>query len=210
MEITASKNPFAKGSERASAWMGKTRSASPASVIRWRFSEALHHRSVAQTCTPTTRARKIDDVARPQPRSRTRMPGLRSRSAVSHSVSHNGFAPPLTLARTQSGLYFDARGNLGAASLRSAVIEVSSGGRNARDRHADPKRVHLYFLTSLGYFNRTGPGHLFRGCPRCKFDVSNHFEPAHQPDGLANRGVKRAFRAQQNAAHDLTNQAVED
>ena len=43
--------------------------------MRWMFSEALNHRSVAQTCTPNSRRRKIDDAARPQPRSNTLMPG---------------------------------------------------------------------------------------------------------------------------------------
>ena len=40
----------------------------------------------------------MDDTARPQPKSRTRMPGRSSTASVSHSVSHKGLAPPLTLA----------------------------------------------------------------------------------------------------------------
>ncbi len=75
------------------------------------FSEALNQRSVAQTCAPNSRLRKIDEAARPQPRSSTRMPGRKSIAAASHSLSHSGLAAPLTLARTQSGLYFAARGN---------------------------------------------------------------------------------------------------
>ncbi len=55
--------------------------------IRRRFSEASNHKSVAQTCTPNSRRRKTDDIARPHPRSRTRMPGRRSRASASHSVS---------------------------------------------------------------------------------------------------------------------------
>ena len=51
METIASKNPAANGSDRASAWTGNT---------------ALNHRSVAQTCTPNSRRRKIDDIASPQ------------------------------------------------------------------------------------------------------------------------------------------------
>src|SRR5215831_15116570 len=74
------------------------------------FSEALNHRSVAQTCTPNSRARKIDDEARPQPRSSTRIPGRRGRTVVSHSVSQSTFAPPLAFARTHSGWYCDDRG----------------------------------------------------------------------------------------------------
>ena len=42
-------------------------------------SDALNHKSVAQTWTPNSRCRKIDDAAQPQPRSRTRMPGFSSR-----------------------------------------------------------------------------------------------------------------------------------
>src|SRR3989442_2795842 len=72
MLTMASKNSAANGSDRASAWIGKTPSSTPASRIRWMFSEALNHRSVAQTCTPNSRRRKIDDDARPQPRSSTR------------------------------------------------------------------------------------------------------------------------------------------
>src|SRR6266567_555196 len=76
------------------------------------FSETLNHRSVAQTCTPNSRRRKIDDAARPQPRSSTRIPGRKSSAEVSHSVSQSEFAPPLTLARTHSGWYCEERGKL--------------------------------------------------------------------------------------------------
>ena len=104
MDTAASKKSSAKGSARASAWMGKTLSATSASRIRWRFSEALNHRSVAQTWTPNSRARKTDDAARPQPRSSTRMPGFSSRPSASHSVIHRGLAAPLTPAASHSGL----------------------------------------------------------------------------------------------------------
>src|SRR5438552_12136376 len=112
MHTMASKNSAANGSERASAWIGKTPSSTPASRIRWMFSEALNHRSVAHTCTPNSRRRKIDDDARPQPRSSTRMPGRKSIAAASHSVIQSEFAPPLTLARTHSGWYCEERGKL--------------------------------------------------------------------------------------------------
>src|SRR5579862_1764346 len=91
--------------------MGKTPLSTPAARIRLRFSLALNHRSVAQTWTPNSRCRKIDDAARPQPRSRTRMPGLKSIFSASHSVSQREFAPPLTLARIHSRSYFADRGN---------------------------------------------------------------------------------------------------
>src|SRR5258707_3350599 len=112
MHTTASKTSVAKGSDRASAWIGNTPSCSPASRIRWMVSETLNHRSVAQTCTPNSRRRKIDDAARPQPRSSTRIPGRKSSAEVSHSVSQSEFAPPLTLARTHSGWYCEERGKL--------------------------------------------------------------------------------------------------
>src|SRR2546422_499423 len=47
MHTMASKNSASNGSDRASAWIGKTPSPTPASRMRWRFSEALNHRSVA-------------------------------------------------------------------------------------------------------------------------------------------------------------------
>src|SRR5579863_5354433 len=100
----ASKKSVAKGSDHASAWTGNTLPSTLASRIRFRFSETLNHRSVAQTCTPNSRPRKIDDAARPQPRSNTRMPGFSVNDSVSHSVSHNEFAPPLALDLIHSGL----------------------------------------------------------------------------------------------------------
>ena len=51
------------------------------------------HRSVAQTSTPNSRARKIDDFARPQPKSSTRIPGRKSSCSHSHSVIHSGLLP---------------------------------------------------------------------------------------------------------------------
>src|SRR5258707_11054741 len=129
MQTTASKNSAAKGSDRASAWTGKTPSSTPASRIRWMFSDTLNQRSVAQTCTPNSRRRKIDDDARPQPRSSTRMPGRKSSAAASHSVIHSALAPPLTLAMTHSGWYFEERGNRSETSRFSKVIcDVSGHG----------------------------------------------------------------------------------
>jgi hypothetical protein len=85
------------------------------------FSETLNHRSVAQTCTPNSRRRKIDDVARPQPRSSTRMPGRKSIAVVSHSVSQSEFAAPLILDVTHSGWYFQERGKRSETSTLSEV-----------------------------------------------------------------------------------------
>jgi hypothetical protein len=65
---------------------------------------------------------KIDDAARPQPRSKTRMPGRKSNAFVSHSVNHSEFAPPLTLANIHSGLYCEDRGKLVEMNRVSKVI----------------------------------------------------------------------------------------
>src|SRR6266576_1199709 len=157
----ASKNSVAKGSDRASAWIGNTPSSTLASRIRWMFSETLNHRSVAQTCTPNSRRRKIDDAARPQPRSSTRMPGRKSSAEASHSVSQSEFAPPLTLARTHSGWYCEERGNRSETSRLSEGMWMSLLKQN--DPHPDPlpsdgerEQPDLSFAASkaVGYADR--------------------------------------------------------
>src|SRR5580658_7420999 len=132
----ASKNSVAKGSDRASAWIGNTPSSTPASRIRWIFSETLNHRSVAHTCTPNSRRRKIDDAARPQPRSSTRIPDRKFNAEASHSVSQSEFAPPLTLARAHSGWYCEDRGNLVEINRLSEVTFLSILTRRAIGRLA--------------------------------------------------------------------------
>src|SRR5215813_1467253 len=124
MHTMASKNSAANGSERASAWIGNTPSSTPASRIRCVFSEALNQRSVAQTCAPNSRRKKIDDAARPQPRSSTRMPARKSSAAASHSLSHSALAAPLTLARTHSGWYLAERGNRSETDGLSEVMQI--------------------------------------------------------------------------------------
>ncbi len=68
---------------------------------------------VAHTSTPKSRRRKMDDAARPQPRSST---------VVSHSVSQSEFAPPLAFARTHSGWYCEDRGNRSDTSRSSEAM----------------------------------------------------------------------------------------
>src|ERR1700676_3668289 len=87
------------------------------------FSAALNQRSVAHTCTPNSRRRKMDEDARPQPRSKTLMPGRRSSAKASHSVSHSEFAPPLAFAKTHSGWYCEERGNCWETSRTSEGME---------------------------------------------------------------------------------------
>src|SRR5437870_3667072 len=66
----------------------------------------------------------MDDDARPQPRSNTRMPGRRSSAVVSHSVNQSALAPPLALARTHSGWYCEERGKRSETSRVSAVMWI--------------------------------------------------------------------------------------
>src|SRR5258708_17173803 len=93
--------------------------------MRRMFSEALNQRSVAQTCAPNSRRRKIDDDARPQPRSNTLMPDRRSSADVSHSVTHSALAPPLAAASTQSGWYCEERGKRSETTSRDEVTWIS-------------------------------------------------------------------------------------
>src|SRR3989442_13510407 len=139
----ASKNSSANGSDRASAWIGNTPSSTPASRIRSMFSETLNQRSVAQTCTPNSRRRKIDDAARPQPRSNTRMPGRKSSAVVSHSVIQSEFAPPLTLATIHSGWYCEERGNRSETNRLSEVMCLDASQLPACSIFADEMLVRF-------------------------------------------------------------------
>ncbi len=53
------------------------------------------------------------------------MPGRKSNAAVSHSVIHSEFAPPLTLDLIHSGWYFEARGKRFDTSRLSDVTLLS-------------------------------------------------------------------------------------
>ena len=65
------------------------------------------------------------EVARPQPRSSTLIPGRRSSADVSHSAIQSGFAAPLMLARSHSGLYCEARGNRSEMVGWAEIVWVS-------------------------------------------------------------------------------------
>src|SRR5215831_14821559 len=86
------------------------------------FSATLNQRSVAQTCTPNSRCRKIDDEARPQPRSSTRIPGRQASPVESHSASQSELAAPLALANNHSGWYLEDRGKRSESSRLSVDI----------------------------------------------------------------------------------------
>ena len=77
--------------------------------MRFPFSSGDIQRSAAHTCTPNSRARKMEEIAVPHPRSSTRIPGWRSRTSVSHSVSHSTFGP-MWLRNTHVGSYAEVRG----------------------------------------------------------------------------------------------------
>jgi hypothetical protein len=69
------------------------------------------------------------------------MPGRKFMASESHSVSHNALAPPLALAMTQSGWYFDERGNRSETNRSSEVIysgvssiDLVGPGRNTTDK----------------------------------------------------------------------------
>src|SRR5882672_9504656 len=79
----------------------------------------------------------MDDMARPQLRSRTRIPGRSSTASVNHSVSHSGLAPPLTLASIHSGLYRDDRGNRSAFKSSAGFISASATLRLVPQRVID-------------------------------------------------------------------------
>src|SRR5208282_2320305 len=66
----------------------------------------------------------MEDMARPQPRSSTFIPGFSSIAPDSHSVIHNALDAPLALATTHSGLYFAERGNRSEISRSSEFISV--------------------------------------------------------------------------------------
>ncbi len=76
--MMASKYSSAYGRSATSAWIGMILLSKPASLKRAKFSLAVIHRSVANTCTPNSLARNMDVRPLPQPRSRTRIWGFSS------------------------------------------------------------------------------------------------------------------------------------
>ena len=178
-----SKNSAANGNERASAWIGNTPSSTPASRMRLRFSDALNHRSVAQTWTPNSRRKKIEDDARPHPRSSSLMPGRKSSDEANHSLSHNEFAPPLTPARIQSGWYFDERGTARAWTTDYALVigtaqhGVTVGARGLH--HSDAGAT-----TRVAAETPAGKGSAARSC------TSSHaFTGTPSPNPVSERSV---------------------
>ena len=109
----------------------------------------LNQRSVAQTCVPNSRRKKIDDAARPQPRSSTRIPGRKSSAEVSHSVSQSEFAPPLTLARTHSGWYCEERGKL-VEMNRLSEVTVPRFSHDALSGEANEEAQRKAILRAAG------------------------------------------------------------
>ena len=52
------------------------------------------------------------------------MPGFKSRAAVSHSANQSELAPPLALATTHSGWYFEERGKRSETRRLSEFIDA--------------------------------------------------------------------------------------
>jgi CheB methylesterase/CheR methyltransferase, all-alpha domain len=75
--ITASKKSLAKGRLCASSRNGKTFASQPRATARLKFSLGDVSASAAQASTPNSRARKIELVALPHPRSRIRIAALK-------------------------------------------------------------------------------------------------------------------------------------
>jgi hypothetical protein len=63
----------------------------------------LNHSSASHTCTPSSRCWKIEDAARPQPRSGTRIRGRRSSESASHSAGRAATTFRTRLSRMGSG-----------------------------------------------------------------------------------------------------------
>ena len=117
----ASKLPFPNGRACASARTAVTRLATLALANTAAASSAAIHQSAATTWTPYSRARKTDVAPLPEPKSRTCIPGRRSRSRARSSSSHNGFGP-MSRSSNHAGSYRDERGyRSGRASSSIAV-----------------------------------------------------------------------------------------
>jgi hypothetical protein len=74
MAIMASKNSLAKGRLCASVRKGNTLRSHSSATARLQFSVGDVAASAAHASIPNSRARKIELVALPQPRSKTRIP----------------------------------------------------------------------------------------------------------------------------------------
>lgn len=131
MLTTASKQSAANGRARESTRIGNTRSVTPASVNRARRSVGSSHRPAAETWTLNCRARKTDEVSRPQPGSSTRLPGCGGIASATHSAIPSALAPPVpTSARL--GLSAEVRG-------KRSPVEVISSAPCADARRCPPE-----------------------------------------------------------------------
>ena len=85
------------------------------------------------------------------------MPGRRSNASASHSVTHSAFAPPLALASTQSGWYFDERENCADMSRWSEVTWTPSWRSPGFVAGANLSRTGTSTIRDSG-FGGSGPG----------------------------------------------------
>ena len=168
----ASKNPSANGRACASAWMGNTRSSTPASRIRPRLSLAAIHRSTAHTCRPYSFARNMELNPLPQPMSSTRMPGRRSIHSARDSVNHRAFGP-IMLSRTQFGSYFAERGNSARRNESSCPSSLPCTTSSPSSRSRKPERSRPHASTRV-----TRQARLHR--TPCHFETCCHFERSRE------------------------------
>src|SRR6476661_6079917 len=126
MLTMASNDPRPNGRAWASTRIGSTWSSTASLRNTPAAAVGSTQRSAAMTCTPYSRARKTDVAPRPEPRSRTRMPGRRSRSAARSSSSHSGCGP---MSRSTSHLasYFEDLGKASRVRWSRAGMPRSSG-----------------------------------------------------------------------------------
>jgi len=95
---------------------GKTFASHPSATARLRLSLGDVALSTAQASIPNSRARKIELVALPHPRSRIRIPARRGSRRAKLSAWHSAFCPS-ALSRIHCGSYFAVRGNAIARPL---------------------------------------------------------------------------------------------
>ena len=122
-----------------------------------------------------------DDIARPQPRSNTRMSARNSSASASHSVSHSAFAPPLELAplptpggtSTSEGIGLTPKARLPSCRSHERVRDASS---HRIDGHEPPNVTVSQLL---------------------------EFEPAVSGGNLAEPKYAQAVRSSKNAMSSL-------
>src|SRR6266545_1026755 len=121
MLTIASNSSFWNGRWRTSAFTAVTASSTPASRRTSFTSSVSTHRSHAVTVTAHSRARNTEVAPRPDPKSRTRIPGRNARAGRISSSCHSGCGP-ISRSRSHRGSYREDRGK------RSGLTRASIAG----------------------------------------------------------------------------------